>query len=664
MLKIKSKAFKFLIGTFAVAALAFAMSASAYSFSSTIVKQGMTGPDVVTVKTVVGTTADGVYGPMTKAAVMAWQSAHGLVADGVVGPNTMAAMNSMSSSSSSSSSDETLCPNGMTLASNCSAAPASTPTDVTLCPNGMTLASNCTQPAGSTSGSTSTSTGALTGGAGSVVLSSTTADVESTATESKDNVKVLGFKVEAQDSDIAISNLQIKMKNTNYSNSSEKLSDYIDGINVVMGNDEVGSADVSDFTRDSGSPDVFTVSVPLTNAIVREGDKNTFYVEVNSGSIDSADLDATWNIKVSTIRYQDATGVVLAETFNSSSATTWTGDGAELFSYQSSSANDNITVQSSSSNPDATTVSVQSTSKTNDVLVGAFRLRTDSDSSDIKINELPISVTFGSNSSLGSGSDWADSVVSNLKVSIDGTSYDADLASADDGTSPGAGTAVYRVDLSDSDVYVNAGDTVTVKIYVDLNQESSNYDDGTTIVASMAADAMDAEGADTLGNTEKDGSYTGNTQTLKTNAVNASLTSASFDTYGTSDASATVAQKYVATYNFKVTASEDTDIYLPLNTFSFGTAGTQGVTYTVTGGATVLSASLSSNADKGSNGFLVRAGDTESFTFKVYVEGNDATNTVALTGIWYEESDATPDGTPKISTGLQDFEVSTYASQY
>jgi len=51
-----------------------------------------TGPAVRRIQLEVGVTVDGIYGPITRAAVTRWQAAHRLSADGVVGPLTWAAM--------------------------------------------------------------------------------------------------------------------------------------------------------------------------------------------------------------------------------------------------------------------------------------------------------------------------------------------------------------------------------------------------------------------------------------------------------------------------------------------------------------------------------------------------------------------------------------------
>jgi len=52
----------------------------------------MQGGDVRMVQTMTGAVPDGLYGPATRSAVMAWQRARGLTPDGVVGPKTWAAL--------------------------------------------------------------------------------------------------------------------------------------------------------------------------------------------------------------------------------------------------------------------------------------------------------------------------------------------------------------------------------------------------------------------------------------------------------------------------------------------------------------------------------------------------------------------------------------------
>ena len=47
---------------------------------------------ITRIQKAVGASADGIYGPATKAKVAAWQAAHKLTADGIVGPRTWAAL--------------------------------------------------------------------------------------------------------------------------------------------------------------------------------------------------------------------------------------------------------------------------------------------------------------------------------------------------------------------------------------------------------------------------------------------------------------------------------------------------------------------------------------------------------------------------------------------
>jgi murein DD-endopeptidase MepM/ murein hydrolase activator NlpD len=53
-----------------------------------VIRQGSTGEDVKYLQGKLGITADGTFGPRTRAAVVAFQSSKGLTTDGIVGKNT------------------------------------------------------------------------------------------------------------------------------------------------------------------------------------------------------------------------------------------------------------------------------------------------------------------------------------------------------------------------------------------------------------------------------------------------------------------------------------------------------------------------------------------------------------------------------------------------
>ena len=67
-----------------------------------LVRQGARGDIVKQIQRKVGTTADGVFGAQTAAAVKRWQKSNGLTADGVVGPKTGSRMGLTGSSSGGS----------------------------------------------------------------------------------------------------------------------------------------------------------------------------------------------------------------------------------------------------------------------------------------------------------------------------------------------------------------------------------------------------------------------------------------------------------------------------------------------------------------------------------------------------------------------------------
>lgn len=78
----------------AIAAFAFVfLPLTAFAELTTTMKVGSRGADVKELQAFLGVGADGVFGLVTKGAVMRYQTAHSLFADGIVGPMTRAALN-------------------------------------------------------------------------------------------------------------------------------------------------------------------------------------------------------------------------------------------------------------------------------------------------------------------------------------------------------------------------------------------------------------------------------------------------------------------------------------------------------------------------------------------------------------------------------------------
>lgn len=132
---------KFLLGVMIVAVMVVGVvvskptSASAACSITVTLRVGSKGDQVKCLQMAVGVTADGSFGPKTKAAVMTWQASVGLVADGVFGPKSRAAWMGGSTS---------------TLPAGCTSTSGYSPTTGMPCNSGTTtvLPAGCTSTSG------------------------------------------------------------------------------------------------------------------------------------------------------------------------------------------------------------------------------------------------------------------------------------------------------------------------------------------------------------------------------------------------------------------------------------------------------------------------------------------------------------------------------------
>jgi len=205
---------KFLIGTFAVAALALALTVSAaYDFGTTTLRVGSKGAAVMSVQTLVGAKADGSFGPLTAAKVKVWQAANGLTADGVFGAKSKAVA---MAGSTTGPVVQGSCPSGYVattpvapLFASCVAA---TPVQGS-CPTGY-VAITPAAPLFAACAASTTSPVVITTGGTEGYMSLQSAPVALTTSVGQSDVQdaIAAFAVKATNSDISVQRVNINLK--------------------------------------------------------------------------------------------------------------------------------------------------------------------------------------------------------------------------------------------------------------------------------------------------------------------------------------------------------------------------------------------------------------------------------------------------------------------
>src|SRR3989338_2533142 len=334
MSKLLSLKSKYLLGVMIVAAIvvAFAMFATtalaAYTHVGTL-RQGSSGSQVVSLQTTLGgLVADGSFGPMTKAAVMAYQSANGLVADGVVGSMTGASLGGMAGGGGSYSA-------GCTSSSGFSTTTGLPCTSV----GGGTLPAGCTSTSGysPTTGTKCDSSGGapsgpLAGGTGSITLTASGSYSSENVGEGDKDVKVMAVDVEADNgSDVQLLSTKVEFIQDT-AGDPKQIWKYASEVSVWFDGEKVGSADTDGFSK---SGNYYSATIPLDGVIVRAGKKMELAFSVSAqSSLESTDIDTDdWNIDLINLRFQDADGIVISE--SGDAAATAGGTYAKTFDFDS-----------------------------------------------------------------------------------------------------------------------------------------------------------------------------------------------------------------------------------------------------------------------------------------------------------------------------------------
>ncbi len=658
--KTKTVIAAFLGLTLALVAFVGAVPAQASSFDANLTV-GSTGQDVTALQTwliengfLSIPAATGYFGPMTQKAVADYQTSVGIApAAGYVGPVTRAKLNGSSTTTGTTggTTGGALCPNGKTLASNCMTAPGSTGA---LCPNGNPIANNCMAVTGSTSGSVSEGAGDIS----SVTLLGTP-NAEAVG-EGENNHKVLGFEIEADNgSDLSISSVKVEFDRsvgTEAEGSSSHINDYVGGVSVWQGTKKVGSADVADFSKTTTG--VYGKSIALSGATVPSDKKVRFYVTVDgNNTVDSTDRLEQMGIRVTSIRFSDATGAIL--TFTPESIT----DIQQYFTIESQAdASDaKLTLTESADNPNAGVVQVDDGTKTTDnVTLLKFKIK--ATGSDLWIDELPVLLTAVADEN----GDVTD-VTSSVTLTIDGQEFSETVSSANS-----CNAANCTVVFDKLDTTIKAGDSVDVTVSADIKGVGSTLTSGDTLRADINSTQRnaaviavgDSEGDD-LGtsSTDRVGTVTGENQGFYNEGI--TVTSVAGNTATANGMDDSTANNAYGTFaiKFKVTAIGQ-DIYLDKtvaasSSTSASASGDNRVLVIDPSGDSVTGSGVithtDSNSEVLSNTFKIQNGQTAAFTLTVNSTTNpDSFVQAVLYGLEYSTSgnDATGNGVYTLDMGV------------
>lgn len=584
---------KFLVGTFIVAAFALvASSASADCSITTTLKVGSKGAEVSCLQAKVGATADGSFGPMTKASVMAYQSNHGLSADGVVGPLSRAILNGAVSGNfpagctSASGFSATTGLSCVSLSANTFAPPGCTnASGFSPITGGACYAVSSTGPCSagalfnSTTGASCSATPVTpvvsTSGEGSVTVTYDAVPATGLTVLKGENKSVMAIKIKATGSDMKVSRLWLDI-NTRIWLSADNAS-LLDGSTVVASL-PLSASTVTETTVGSA----WQLQFNGLNVVVPVGTTKILTLTINRPTL-TQNSDTVTIAATSTLRATDGAGISNTYTL-----------GARSVVFSSTGATTGTLTTGLSANSPAAQ-SVAGVSATAGILTAVKLMDFDLKSKDSAIN-----VT-----ALTAGLTTTAATLTNQVASLelrDGTSV---LASA---------TGAASVPFTALSISVAKDSTKTLSLWAQMNpigtaDAASTTVKGAGITASITASTIVSTDASFVSVTTPTTAVTGNTQYMYQYAPTFTLgtvtqSSVEGSKVGTKQGNYSIA--------FTVAAPTGSDIYVDTAT----TLAAVTKTVLAMGGTLATSSSISGVTSVGTSGYdKVGAGLSRIFTF-------------------------------------------------
>lgn len=551
-------------------------SADCFSFTRDLFA-GLSGDDVEALQDYLTGTghfsyaggSTGYFGPITTAAVAAWQTANGVSpAAGYFGPISRAKYNTV-----------------------------------------------CTGGADDDDGGSSD----LEGGAGSIETYKLMANLSSEQVgEGEEDVEVAGLTLEVDDgSDIMVTAVRLNFDQG--SGASSDFDKYVDEVSVWVDGEEFARVDGDKFNDDNNYASTISLD---DGGIIRAGEEGELVVAVSAvNNLDSADETDTWTIDFTSVRFEDGNGASTSEdpttatrSFTFESLTT--ASDAELVI-----AEDDADVNTGH------TINVASSTKTSNVELLSFTLEAEGDS-DLDIEKFGVNLDVTGATSvdhmLSGGTAPA------LYLEIEGERYGtASYFDDADGSEVGADEDVL---FDDVDYMLAAGEKVSAKIVADLLAVSGNLDAGDTIQVTLGETETDQatlvrvedEGQNALADDDITGSATGDAHVVYDVGFTFAVVSRPTPTVQSGDAAASPPTSDIGTFKITWSATAfDGDVAIDKTCAEDENQGDNGeglsfiITNTASNGISCTLSSTAESSATSANSWVVPAGQTEEFTLTV-----------------------------------------------
>lgn len=441
--------------------------------------------------------------------------------------------------------------------------------------------------------------------------------------EGDEEVAVYGFEFEVEDGDVEVNRVDVRFEMTGDSDEDKpwRVFDQVvlmDADGEVIAEADAGKKD--DWDKDGTAYEIRFSDID--DARFDAGETAELQVGVTvADNIDDSDIEddeMEWSVWIPNdgVRATDGAGL---DQYTGDADDLADADHEETFTIQKAGEGTELKLSTASSNPDASTIKVDTEDTTDDVTLAVFKLAAEED--EVTVNKIVLFATT-STTSLGN-------VISDLAIEVDGKryddwSYEVTSASGAGGDAIGSNESAWIIfDLEDNDdeFTIKGDDDVEVKVLADLKKQNSDttYANGTTLEVDVTATERDEWSAedvngDELLDADKTGTGNGEEHTLLGEGIFAEIVSTDADV-NAGDNNANDEGNFVI--KFDVTAFEDT--------FYLGSTTAQAVTFHVEkDGATVsttTTASITSTAtkDTSTGNYRVDEGETETFTLNVSI---------------------------------------------